>query len=166
MPRAGDTLVNPVTGQKLTFRRTAADTGGEVVEVESELPAHGSKPPAHLHPRQEERFEVLSGRVDVRLGDEHRVLETGDTLDVPRGVVHEMSAAGGAPARLLWQTRPALRTEQFFETAWRLGVPDRLTGAALLHRFSDEIRLPGPWAVQGPLLAALAGVARLSGRRL
>jgi quercetin dioxygenase-like cupin family protein len=155
-----------VTGQKLTFRRTAADTGGELVEVESDLPGHGRKPPPHLHPRQEERFEVLSGRVEVRLGDEHRVLETGDTLEVPRGIVHEMSAAGGEPARLLWQTRPALRTEQFFETAWRRGVPDRLTGAALLNRFSDEIRLPGPWAVQRPLLGALSGVARLTGRGL
>jgi hypothetical protein len=38
MARAGDTLVNPVIGQRLTFRRTAADTSGELVEVESELP--------------------------------------------------------------------------------------------------------------------------------
>jgi Cupin domain len=134
--------------------------------VESELPAGGRKPPAHLHPRQDEHFEVLSGRVDVRLGDERRVLEAGDTLDVPRGVVHEMSAAGGEPARLRWQTRPALRTEQFFETAWPLGAPDALTGAALVHRFSDEIRLPMPWALQRPLLAVLSAVARLTGRRL
>jgi quercetin dioxygenase-like cupin family protein len=164
MAQPGETLVNPVSGQKLTFRRTTAETGGELVEVESELPAGGPKPPAHYHPRQEERFEVLSGRVDVRLGKERRVLETGDTLEVPAGTVHEMSAAGDEPARLRWQTRPALRTERFFEAAWPLGAPGPLTGASLIHRFSDEIRLPMSWPIQRPLLALAAGAARLVGR--
>jgi quercetin dioxygenase-like cupin family protein len=166
MAQPGETLTNPVTGQRLTFRRTTAETGGELVEVESELPAGGPKPPAHYHPRQEEHFEVLSGRVDVRLGKERRTLGTGETLDVPPGAVHEMSAAGDEPARLLWQTRPALRTEQFFEAARPLGNPGPLTGASLVNRFSDEIRLPGPWPVLRPLVAALAGLARLTGRGL
>jgi quercetin dioxygenase-like cupin family protein len=164
MAQPGDVLVNRDTGQKLTFRRTTAETGGELVEVESELPAGGPKPPAHYHPRQAEHFEVLAGRIDVRLGKERRVLNAGDRLDVPPGVVHEMSAAGDQPARLLWQTRPALRTEQFFEAAWPLGAPGPLTGAALIQRFSDEIRLPLPWPLQRPLLGAVAGVARLTGR--
>jgi quercetin dioxygenase-like cupin family protein len=166
MARSGDVLVNPATRQKLTFRRTAAETGGELVKVESELPAGGPKPPVHLHPRQEERFQILSGRVDARVGGERRVLETGEELTIPAGVPHEMSAAGDQPARVLWQTRPALRTEQFFETAWPLGAPGPLTGAALVHRFSDEFRLPFPWPVQRPLLAVLAGLARLTGRGL
>jgi quercetin dioxygenase-like cupin family protein len=162
----GETLVNPATGQTLTFRRTTAQTGGELVEVESEMLAGHRPPPAHLHPRQEERFQVLDGAVDVRLGDERRRLEAGETLVIPPGTVHEMAPAGDQPARLSWETRPALGTEQFFETAWALGVPDRLTGAALMHRYSDVIRLPGPWALQRPLLALAAGIARLTGRRL
>jgi quercetin dioxygenase-like cupin family protein len=119
MAQPGETLVNPETGQKLTFRRTTAETGGELVEVESELPAGAPKPPAHYHPRQEEHFELLAGRVDVRLGKERRVLEAGDTLDIPAGVVHEMSSAGDEAARLLWQTRP-------------------------VNRFSDEFACPAP----------------------
>ena len=34
MIRTGQTLVNAVTGESLTFVRTAADTNGELVEVE------------------------------------------------------------------------------------------------------------------------------------
>ena len=45
MARAGDVLENPATGERLVFLRTAAETGGEVLEYELEfvpLP----KPPA------------------------------------------------------------------------------------------------------------------------
>ena len=44
------------------------------------------------------------------LGRERRGLEAGDTLVIPAGVVHEMIATGREPARVTWQTRPALRT--------------------------------------------------------
>jgi hypothetical protein len=33
--RAGDAIENPVSGQRLIFRKTAGDTGGELLEVES-----------------------------------------------------------------------------------------------------------------------------------
>src|SRR6266550_3110504 len=68
MARQGDTLENPVTGERLAFRRTTAESGGAVLSFAYFLPAGGSVSLAHVHPRQEERFEIVSGRARIRVG--------------------------------------------------------------------------------------------------
>jgi uncharacterized RmlC-like cupin family protein len=68
MARQGDELVNPVTGERIVFRRTTAESGGAVLSFAYFLPADGSVPLAHVHPRQEERFEIVSGRARIRVG--------------------------------------------------------------------------------------------------
>src|SRR3954467_13575474 len=113
MATAGHELRNPHTGQTLIFRRTAADTGGELLEVESTWEQQGPQPPAHFHPSQEERFEVLEGALEAEIDGERRTLSQGDELVLPAGTVHSMWNAGPGPARASWVTRPALRTEQF-----------------------------------------------------
>src|SRR3712207_7104815 len=83
----------------------------EVLEVEATYGPGGKKPPAHLHPNQDERFEVLSGRVEVDLDGQERTPGPGDTIDIPRGTPQRMGAAGAEPARVRWRTTPAGRTE-------------------------------------------------------
>src|SRR3954468_13474586 len=143
MAIAGHELRNPHTGQTLIFKRTAADTGGELLEVESVWEQHGPQPPAHLHPSQEEHFEVLEGTLQVEIDGARRALSEGDRIVVPAGTVHSMWNEGPGTARAAWVTHPALRTEQFFERAWGLaaGTVDERLGATLLEDFSDEFRL-------------------------
>ena len=175
MPGAGDVLDNPVSGQRIIFRKTAEDTGGELLEVESVYTkASPSRPPAHYHPHQEERFEVLSGRLHVLITDKERTLEEGEILTIPPGTPHEMWAED-AGSRANWQTRPALKTEEFFETVWGLaragktnekGVPNLLQVAVLFQEYADEFRLTSPpWPVQRALFAVLAPGGRLLGYR-
>jgi hypothetical protein len=45
-----------------------ADTDGELLEIEMELPAHGWAPQPHVHPRITEEYEVLEGRWTSWLG--------------------------------------------------------------------------------------------------
>ncbi len=173
MVEAGDTLENPVSGQHLIIRNTAQDTGGELLEVESVYTKPTpSRPPVHYHPRQKERFEVLSGGLNVRVDGRDRTLEEGEVLIVPPGVPHQMWAAE-AGARVNWQTRPALKTEAFFETIWGLakdgkvsdkGVPDPLRAALIAREYEDMFRLASPpWAIQRLLFGSLALVGRLLG---
>lgn len=175
MVEAGDALENPVSGQHLIVRNTAQDTGGELLEVEAVYTKPTpSRPPAHYHPRQEERFEVLYGRLNVLVGGQERTLEEGEVLTVAPGVPHEMWAAE-AEARVNWQTRPALKTEAFFETIWGLakdgkvndkGVPSLLRVALIAREYEDEFRLASPpWAVQRLLFGSLAPIGRLLGYR-
>ena len=80
-----------------------------------------------------------------------------------------------AGTRVNWQTRPAMKTEEFFESIWGLardgktnekGVPNLLQVAVIASEYADEIRLASPpWPVQRVLFAALAPVGRLLGYR-
>jgi mannose-6-phosphate isomerase-like protein (cupin superfamily) len=153
MASAGDVLENPFTGQNLTFRRTAADTGGELLEIESAWTEPGQEPPEHYHPRQEEHFEVLEGELRARIDGTELRVRAGETLDVPARTPHSMWNPGPAPARALWQTRPALRTEAFFELVWGLaqaaktnaeGSPTADEAAAMMREYEDEFRLGRP----------------------
>jgi quercetin dioxygenase-like cupin family protein len=82
----------------------------ELIEVEVTYGPGGERPPAHLHPEQDESFEVLSGTIGVRIDGEERSYGPGDAFEVPRGAVHQMWNPGKEPARAIWQTRPAGRT--------------------------------------------------------
>ena len=67
MIRAGDTIENPVTGERLVFKQTSADTNGEYVLFECFVKPSGFVAAAHVHPFQEERFQVLEGSVTFRI---------------------------------------------------------------------------------------------------
>src|SRR5918995_7378952 len=91
MIRAGDTIENPVTGERILFRKTSRETNGEAVVIETWVQPSGFVAAAHVHPRQEERFQVLRGTVGFRLGRER--LEAGPGQRV--------SVSGGAPPKVL-----------------------------------------------------------------
>ena len=53
MARAGNELVNQVTGLRTVFRKTAQDTGGELLRVDWIGERGWTTGPDHVHPRQE-----------------------------------------------------------------------------------------------------------------
>jgi hypothetical protein len=67
---------------RLRFLRTAADTNGELVEMEATYRPGSVEPLEHFHPRQEEHFEVVSGSLRARVGTDDRSLPAGDELDI------------------------------------------------------------------------------------
>src|ERR671918_1936234 len=78
MIQAGQTVENPVTGERMIFRKTAADTGGELVEFELIARPGAFVFMPHVHPFQTERFEVLSGAIEVKTGRKRQVANAGD----------------------------------------------------------------------------------------
>ena len=162
-------LQNTVTGEQLVFRRIAADTQGELLEFDWCFPAGGSVG-LHVHGRQEERFEVLSGSARFRVGRRRLTAGAGEHVAVPPGTVHGWGNAGEDELWARVQFRPALRTEQLFHALFALeregrvdrkGRPRPLPLATLLHEFRDEIQIPWlPAPVQGSLLALLAALGR------
>ena len=167
------TYTNPISGDTLRFVQTGDETGGEVLEVEvTYLPAH-ARPVAHFHPRQAEHFDVLTGSIMVSLDGQVREVPAGETIDVPAGIVHSMWNAGSGPVKMRWETRPALQTQQFFETIWGLGQdgklgpkgsPNLLQAAVLMRTYADVFRPASPPpAIQGVLFGVLAPVGRWLG---
>lgn len=174
MPRRGDELTRP-GGYRMIFRRTGVDTGGELLETEVTYPATSTPPAVHLHPSQDERFEVLAGALWTRVGEVERVYGAGEAFEISRGTPHTMRAQADEPTRFVWQVRPALRTAEMFETTWRIAnepgsggspTPGLLRGAARMQEFADEFRLASPprW-VQVPLFALLAPIGHWQERR-
>jgi mannose-6-phosphate isomerase-like protein (cupin superfamily) len=134
MAHAGQ-VIEGHDGFRLELVRTGAETGGELLEMEASYSGNAAMPPAHLHPRQTERFEVLEGAMRAVIGSEERRYERGERFEVPAGTPHQMAADG--PTRLRWEVRPALRTAEFFERLFSGGGEDLLT------EFSAELRLAG-----------------------
>lgn len=132
-------------GFRLRLVRTAAETGGELLEMEATYDGTGGMPPEHLHPRQLERFEVIDGAMRTIIDGTERRYGAGEIFEVPAGTPHQMAAEGAS--RVRWEVRPALRTAEFFERLYRDG-PDsaRAAGsiAEFLAEFRDEIRLTPP----------------------
>jgi mannose-6-phosphate isomerase-like protein (cupin superfamily) len=95
---------------------TIKQSSPELLEVEGSYGPGGSPPPAHFHPAQDEHFEVLDGTMRAKVGGEERELGPGETLEIPRGTSHQMWNPGEQAARVVWQTRPALRTEEWFRS--------------------------------------------------
>jgi quercetin dioxygenase-like cupin family protein len=173
MARAGQIIENPVTGERITFIRTAQDTAGERLEFELELDADGRVPGAHVHPEQEERFHVLEGTMRFRLGRRRIVAEAGETVVVPAGRVHKFSNGGDGPARARVEVVPALAMEELLCTATQLAHEGRVTRAGMptpmhlalfVRRFRREVRAPFPpaWIVNA-MLAPVAALARRRG---
>src|SRR5262249_12944867 len=62
----GQVLTNPVTGERFVFHATSDDTGGKLLEFDLVVEPHGRVPGGHVHPGQQESFEVLDGSVKFR----------------------------------------------------------------------------------------------------
>jgi quercetin dioxygenase-like cupin family protein len=143
----GQTLENPVTGERFTFIETAATTGGELLSFELGLRPGGAVPIPHVHPIQTERFEVVEGRMRFRVGLRTVVAGPGEVVEVAPGVVHGFANAGDGEARVRVEVRPALQMEDMFSEviamahAGRLsrrGMPRNLLDLALLARAHDQ----------------------------
>ena len=85
MAAAGEELENPVTGQRVVFEATARETEGRLLRLRSSGEPQGFFAQEHVHPRQSERHEVISGQLGLSIGRE-RLLKPGDVVDVPVGL--------------------------------------------------------------------------------
>jgi quercetin dioxygenase-like cupin family protein len=171
MIKPGDTIQNPVTGERFTFTHTAASTDGELLAFDFALRPGGSVPIPHVHPIQTERFEVTEGRMRFRVGLKTVIAEPGDVIEVQPGVMHSFANAGETEAKLRVEVRPALQMEEMFAEVVALaeaghmsrrGMPrNPLVLADLARRYDQEAHAPFMTVgVQRALLAPLVLLAR------
>lgn len=165
MAHQGKVLINSGVG-RLEFLKSSADTDGELLEIEVSYQPHSSPPPNHYHPFQEERFKVLQGTIKTQISGKCATYKSGDEFLVPPGENHWMYNAGETVAQVNWQTRPALRTEIFFENIWELRKPNLLQLAVILQEFSREFRpAQQPYWLLRILFGLLAPIGILMGYR-
>ena len=170
---AGDQIENPVTGERIVFHETAAETNGERVVFETIVQPGGFVASAHLHPFQTERFEVLEGTLGMRRGKEKVELGAGETVVVEPGTPHKFWNAGEGEVRFVCTVTPALQFERLIATMYSLaaagktnrkGMPNPIRLAVIANHHFDDVRLPVvPHKLQKLALVLGAPVGRLVG---
>jgi quercetin dioxygenase-like cupin family protein len=153
MIRTGDTIHNPVTGERITFLATSRDTDGEAVVIETAVQPHGFVAAAHVHPFQSERFAVAAGTLVLKAGRRKLTLGPGDVATVEAGTPHRFWNAGDDQVRFVCEVRPALEFESLLETMFALaadgktnrkGMPNPFRLAVIAKAHFDTVRLPFP----------------------
>jgi mannose-6-phosphate isomerase-like protein (cupin superfamily) len=153
MARAGEQLVNPITGERIVFRLTAAETAGRLLEMDDFWTRPGHRAPEHVHPQMHEQWEIISGRASFRIGDREQTVGPGEVVSAPAGVAHVAWNPTQEPVHLRIQMSPALDWEVFVERLFALASsveadPDPVQMLQLLHEFPREIALPPPAATR------------------
>jgi mannose-6-phosphate isomerase-like protein (cupin superfamily) len=166
---------SPTLKSRLRIVVSTAQTQGQLVQVEFENQPQDIGPPYHVHPRQEERFQVIEGRLAFRLAGEQREIGPGETLVVPPNAPHTFWNPGMDPVRFTSEHRPALGFERFITTLYDLdddgkadaaGVPSLLQLMVMLRARPGEEFIAGPPRIAQRIGAAVLGtVGGWLGRR-
>jgi quercetin dioxygenase-like cupin family protein len=177
MARAGDELINPMTGLRTIFRRTSRDTDGKLIQLDWIGNPGWVAGPDHVHRHQEERYEILSGQMRSRVDGVERVHKAGDVIIAPAGSTHTVwNDSDEDSLHLRVEIRPALRSEAVLEALAGLardgktnqdGVPTDLLQMALIANEYEEEIYPAwpPLPFQKAIFGTLASIARLLGYR-
>jgi mannose-6-phosphate isomerase-like protein (cupin superfamily) len=166
-----DAIEEPISGQLVVFRRRTSE------HVAAELYVRpGGFVPMHVHGRQVERFESVSGTLSFRIGRQCRTIGPREVVSVPAGMPHGFRNVGPEVAHFLIELTPPLRGEEGLRTLFglqrdgRLRVPRRgiprplLQLIVLFDEYLDEIRLPiVPLPVQRVVFGGLARVGEWRG---
>jgi mannose-6-phosphate isomerase-like protein (cupin superfamily) len=144
----GDTLGFP-DGSDYTITASAGETGGSLVEMEMLLPPNAVTPPLHIHPRQEEDYEVLAGTLEVHYEGDWMRLPEGESMTIRRGEPHTFRNNSGLRVRVRNVHRPAVGFQDYLEELHGLMQEGKVKGfsdasslvhlARLYEKYEDTI---------------------------
>jgi len=174
MANLRESIENPVTGESMTFLLTGRDTNGELLRIDMRVRPGGFVSGEHVHPRQEERFQIDRGQITLRIRGQERRYDAGEHVTIPPGTPHVWWNSGKDELRVLIEFRPAGRFAEFVTTYFALartgrvndrGIPTNpLQLAVTFAAYQDVLRgTSPPMVVQRILFATLAPLGRLMG---
>ena len=180
---AGEVFENPMTNEKMVFDKTGRDTDGALLAIEFFIqPGMGKGLAAHFHPYFDERFDILTGSGQYKLGNEVRTAQAGDTFVLPRGIPHVHPWNIGNEVLHYRKTtlldKPNLQwlleTEEFFESLYALAQQGQIGNDGLPKNLLQKVVIvqalqPHTYAAGMPIwlqnvgLGFLAAIGRASG---
>ena len=172
MAFSGQVLHNPVSAEQFVFHTTAGDSAGRLLQFDLVVEPHGRVPGGHVHPGQQESFEVREGIMKFRKGLHTVTAGPGDLVVVEPGTYHRFANAGDEPAVVRVRVEPALRMEELFETVAALaaegrtlpsGLPRPLDLALFMREFAAEVAAPLAPGVARAVMAPLAAIGERRG---
>lgn len=180
MTKTGDVMERPLVGHEFRFfehrfriLESSRDTDDGSLRIEYVAPPR-AKISEHIHPRQEEQFEVISGRLGVRVGGQNSILGSGQSAIGPPGVPHAWwNPSSTEEVCFVAGIRPGLDVEVLLETMLGL-MRDGKTVRSLPRnplQFAVLAREIGKWAyspglprpIRKALFAPVVGLAFVGG---
>ena len=76
----------------------------------------GGQSAIHIHPQQDEIYEVKEGEMQVYIDGKWRTLKTGERISIPKGTIHAFRNAGMHKAVAFNSHHPGLRFGEMLET--------------------------------------------------
>jgi len=174
MAQAGEIIFHPAFAVRLEFLQTADQTNGELLRVDVTLPPRFSIP-EHVHPRQEEQHQVLSGTLRARIGGQQHDYKAGERVVGPPGVPHAWeNPSDQENLHIISEHRPVLHLELMLEAGSRIArdfsedkrtaLKHLLRAAVLLNEIKSDFYFTSWWrrALMASLLT-LAPIGKLLG---
>jgi len=134
--------------------RSTADTDGKMLEMRFDIETVPEEGPfVHTHPHAEERYEVVSGVLEVYADGEWMEVSAGEEHTVPPGTPHTFR--NKTPVEVINVHEPALQHEEFFRRLHKLiterdvslppeGFNDILLIAMLTTEHEEDIHAVSP----------------------
>jgi len=174
MGKIGQTIENPLTGERVTFLQTTESTNGALLEIECAIPRPGFGPPTHIHLKQQESFRVVMGKLGVAVAGEQHILDVGDTAVAPPGMPHRFWNAGQGEVRFIADIEPPGHFEAHFETMFGLahdgkgnrnGTPTDILQFGVSFEVADTYLASIPIILQQLVFRVLAFIGHRLGYR-
>lgn len=103
-----------VLHDQICIKWKSQDSANQMTVITVDAPA-GSMVAPHMHLAEEESYYMLEGSITVQVGDRETVVQSGDFVHIPAGIVHGYRNESNQPAKFLaWVVGGAL--DQFFLT--------------------------------------------------
>jgi quercetin dioxygenase-like cupin family protein len=122
----------------IRFLVDAEASSGSVTMFEFDVPAGARVPVAHSHDGYEETVYGLAGTLTWTVGGERHEVGPGETLCIPRGVVHHFENQGDADASSLAVVTPGVLGPDYFRDLAALvaagGPPDPAAIGEVMRR--------------------------------
>ena len=173
MINQGNTIINVRTGQKMTFLKTWLETNGTHLQIECVTPVTLAREHLHIHPFQENRFQIISGELSFQIDGKIKKAQQGNIISIPKNTPHVFWNDGNVEAIYIQEFYPALKIDQLFETFFALardgklnknGNPNIFQASLIMLHFENELQLVKPsWVLQKFVFKILAPVGKLLG---
>ncbi|MEV7179696.1 cupin domain-containing protein [Kitasatospora sp. NPDC093679] len=124
----------------MTLLADSSRTGGGFTSYRSGFAKGAAGAPAHFHTKAWELFFVISGSLQVLVGEEVSVLGAGDFLAVPPHTPHAFAAAPGEEADVLFVFTPGMGRFDYLRLLGRVmrGEADPAEIAASSERYDNH----------------------------
>lgn len=173
MAHQGQIWKDAVTGDVVEMLETTNDSKGERIQFRFNIKPGGFKPVEHIHPDQDEIFEIIRGKFTYILDGKKNAAGPGDKVILPKGIKHtHYNDEPYVDLEMVQSIVPALDSENLVESILGLsrdgqlknGEPKFLQVMVWLRHYKAKVYLAKvPAGMQKFLSFVLAPVGRLVG---